>query len=48
VLLDAQGFQASPTQILSAQEAIDRDTMLDIIKRHRLEKQWTDFQTRGL
>lgn len=35
-------------QMFIAQEAIDRNILLDIIKRHRLEKQWTDFQTRGM
>ena len=34
-------------QMFFAQDAVDRDTLLHIIKRHGLEKQWTDFQTRG-
>jgi len=35
-------------QMFFSQEAVDRDLLLDIINRHGLEKQWADFQTRGL
>lgn len=31
-----------------SQEAVDQDILLDIIRRHGLEKQWADFQTHNL
>jgi hypothetical protein len=34
-------------QMFLSQEAVDLDVLMDIIKRHNLEKQWTNFQTQG-
>lgn len=34
-------------QMFFSQQAVDRDLLLDI-NRHGLEKQWADFQTKGL
>lgn len=31
-----------------SQESVDEDILLDIIKRHSLEKQWASFQSRDL
>jgi hypothetical protein len=34
-------------QMFLSQEAVDQEILLDIIRRHRLDKQWADFQTRS-
>lgn len=34
-------------QMFLSQEAVDLDVLVDIIRRHDLEKQWTNFQTQG-
>ena len=33
-------------QMFLEQDEVDREVLLDIIKRHGLEKQWTNFQSR--
>jgi hypothetical protein len=33
-------------QMFLSQEAVDLEILLDIIRRHELEKQWTNFQNR--
>jgi len=35
-------------QMFFSQEAVDPDLLLDIINRHGLERQWADFQAKGL
>ena len=35
-------------QMFLSQEAVDREILLDIIKRHGLDKQWVAFQTRNV
>lgn len=35
-------------QMFLAQEAVDEAILLDIIRRHGLEKEWTNFKTKGL
>ncbi len=35
-------------QMFFAQKSVNYDILLDIIRRHGLEKQWTDFQNRWL
>jgi hypothetical protein len=29
-----------------SQDAVDRDVLTDIIKRHELDKEWAEFQTK--
>lgn len=35
------------TKMFLSQEAVDREILRDIIERHKLEKQWAEFQNRG-
>lgn len=35
-------------QMFLSQTAVDRDLLIDIVNRHGLEKQWADFQSKGL
>lgn len=35
-------------QMFLSQGAVDQEILLDIIKRHRLEKQWANFRSRNL
>jgi hypothetical protein len=37
----------SRVEMFLSQEAVDREILLDIIRRHALEEQWADFQSRG-
>jgi hypothetical protein len=38
----------SRVQMFLSQEAVDQEILLDIIRRHGLEKRWADFQNKGL
>jgi hypothetical protein len=38
----------SRVEMFLSQEAVDREILLDVVKRHGLERRWADFQTRGL
>jgi len=37
----------SRVEMFLLQAAVDREILLDIIRRHGIEKQWADFQSRG-
>ena len=34
-------------EMFLSQNAVDREAMLDVIRRHGLEKRWAEFETRG-
>jgi hypothetical protein len=35
-------------EMFLSQSAVDQSLLLDIVRRHKLEKQWAEFQNRGL
>jgi hypothetical protein len=38
----------SRVEMFLSQEAVDREILIDVIRRHGLDQRWAEFQTRGL